>query len=62
MKPSDWQEHWLPLLPMHATIVFEPLDVDESQQHEMYVQLQSMTRTYLEEFCTDGRDITYIQF
>ena len=51
-----------PWPPMHATIILEPLDVDENPQHEVYVQLQRKISIYLKELDTDGTDITYIQF
>ena len=46
--------------PMHATIILEPLDVDENPQHKVYVQRK--INIYLKELDTDGKDITYIQF
>ena len=36
-----------PWPPMWATIILEPLDIDENAQHEMYVQLQSKINTNL---------------
>ena len=48
--------------PCNVTIIFEPLDVNENVQCEVYVQLQSKINPYLQELGTDGKDIMYIQF
>ena len=48
--------------PMYATIMLEPLDVNENAQHKIYIQLESKINRYLQKLSTDGKDVIYIQF